>query len=82
MRVSVLALLFTALLSVGSAANDDQPLDAIWVLDLEGAVGPAPSDYLVRGIERAGEAQARLIILRMDTPGGLDGAMRDIVESI
>ena len=60
----------------------EPPAGAVWALDLDGAVGPATSDYLVRGIARAAAAQARLVVIRMDTPGGLDGAMRDIIESI
>jgi membrane-bound serine protease (ClpP class) len=51
-------------------------------MDLDGAVGPATSDYLVRGLERARDAEARLVVIRMNTPGGLDGAMRDIIEAI
>jgi membrane-bound serine protease (ClpP class) len=58
------------------------PIGAVWVLDLDGAVGPATSDYLVRGMADAGEAEARLVVIRMDTPGGLDGAMRDIISAI
>jgi membrane-bound serine protease (ClpP class) len=52
------------------------------VLELDGAVGPASSDYIQRGIEQAEASGAQLVILRMDTPGGLDTAMRDIISRI
>jgi membrane-bound serine protease (ClpP class) len=52
------------------------------LLEINGGIGPATSDYIVRGIAKAGEENARLVILRMDTPGGLDTAMRDIIKAI
>jgi membrane-bound serine protease (ClpP class) len=52
------------------------------LLEISGGIGPATSDYIVRGIARAAEEDARLVILRMDTPGGLDTAMRDIIKAI
>jgi membrane-bound serine protease (ClpP class) len=56
--------------------------DVALQLDLEGALGVATAEYIVGGIEEAAERNASLVIIRMDTPGGLVEPMRDIVQAI
>lgn len=51
-------------------------------LELKGALGVATAEYIIGGIENAEDAGANAVIIRMDTPGGLVGPMRDIVSKI
>lgn len=52
------------------------------LIALDGVVGPASADYLVRGLAGAARDGASVVVLRIDTPGGLDTSMRDIIRAI
>ncbi len=54
----------------------------VWLLEMDGPIGPATADYITRTLEEAEGADAELLILQVNTPGGLDQAMREIIQAI
>lgn len=75
----LLLLLGAVLLALPQPRAADR---TVVVLDIYGPIGPAIKDYMVRGIERAEDEGAAMVVLRMDTPGGLDASMRDMISKI
>jgi len=51
-------------------------------ITIVGAIGPATKDYFIRSLEKASKSGAKLFIVQLDTPGGLDSSMRDINQAI
>ena len=88
-RLALILLAAGLAVSLGAAQTDGSSSAAsgegggqVWVVDLDGALGPATADLVIRSIADAAGAGARALVIRMDTPGGLDKSMRDVVKEI
>jgi len=52
------------------------------VIELEGVINPGTAQFVTRGLKQAETSKLKLVIIRLDTPGGLSSSMRDIVKAI
>jgi membrane-bound serine protease (ClpP class) len=88
MRFAGACFVGLALLSLAAWAGGDEVLPAgrsglpVLSVQIDGAIGPASADHLHRALASAVRQRAQLLVLRIDTPGGLDASMRSIIRDI
>jgi membrane-bound serine protease (ClpP class) len=76
--VAALIVALAALLAMPAGGSAQRAV----LLEIDGAIGPAVADYVVREMRATKQADTGIIILRMNTPGGLDTSMREIIRAI
>lgn len=76
----ILLLLIGLLLAASIATSVQAASPRVDVLTIKGAINPVLVDYVKRGIEQAENDGAEALIIQLDTPGGLDTSMRDIIQ--
>ncbi|SDK35598.1 membrane-bound serine protease (ClpP class) [Ferrimonas sediminum] len=87
MRVPLLLCLSVLLCVIpipasGSSEPVSAPSDVVWVVPIKGVISPASSQLLLTTLEQARETEIQLLIVAMDTPGGLDTSMREMIQGI
>ena len=91
MKKTWMYLLLVLIVVLWARTTDGQPSAAeignekaglALVLDIQGPIGPATRDFLSRSLDQAARREAELLIIRLDTPGGLDASTRDMIKSI
>ena len=78
----MLAAMAMAVATAGPAGATPAIAERALLLEIDGVIGPPIADYVERELKAAGPDRVRLIILRMNTPGGLDTSMRQIISAI
>ncbi len=73
--IIVITLTYNLSLSTNSKSS-------AYMLSVDGAIGPAMSDHITKGLNKAHNKDAKVVIIRINTPGGLDASMRKIVSEI
>jgi membrane-bound serine protease (ClpP class) len=76
----IVLFLAMLLLAVNIGASVHAQNSTVDVITIKGTINPVLVDYVKRGIEHAEDTNAQALIIRLDTPGGLDSAMRDIIQ--
>lgn len=80
--IGLLFLLFSPLLVLKIPAKEESPGIEIMILKVDGVINPARAEFIVKAIKKANEKKFSLIVMELDTPGGLDTSMRTIIKEM
>lgn len=67
---------------LAAAAAPPRAASSVYELQINGEIEPVLAEYIVGGIDAANRSNASLILITIDTPGGLDSSMREIIAAI
>jgi membrane-bound serine protease (ClpP class) len=82
-KKSLFIIFFIALIiGIISIHNSQGKQNSAMVIELEGTINPGTAQFVTKGLKRAETSNQGLVIIRLDTPGGLDTSMRSIVKAI
>jgi len=78
----LLFLLFSPLLVLKIPAKEESSDTKIMILKVDGVINPARAEFIVKAIKKANEKKFSLVVMELDTPGGLDTSMRTIIKEM
>ena len=81
-RAIISLLLCFACTQPAAATKSTAHPDTAYLVEIDGTIGPVTQELIVRGINKAQSSGASMVILQMNTPGGLDHSMRKIIQAI
>ena len=79
-KKKIICLVFICFLLYLSSSSYAEPASLVEVLSLEGTINPVAVERLDKAIELAVKNKAQCLIIQLDTPGGLDTSMRDMIK--
>lgn len=82
LNIAIFLLICLVFLGGRSAFSQDIGSGSAVIVEIKGAIGPAVADYFDQALEKSQESNATIFILQIDTPGGFDHSMRDIIKNI
>ncbi len=77
-----LILFISVVFSIRLQAEPAETVPQIMLLKVDGVINPARAEFVVKAIKKANEKRFSLIIMELDTPGGLDTSMRSIIKEM